>query len=86
MHPQNVSVKFQPTDNLKDAYFKMTVCVHFSLNAKELLLPAPFLEQGCAITARPSDTLLKTSCLVLIIMSIVLKSCVLKPYQLKMLI
>ena len=71
------------TDNLlyhfENAYFekkqKHAVFVHISLNANELLLPAPFSGiQLCLYSSflRYSD---KNICLVLIIMSITLKSC-----------
>jgi len=35
------------------------VFMHVSLNANELLLPAPFPEQDCDFTAGNADTLLK---------------------------
>ncbi len=62
MCPQN----FQPTDNLsyyfENAYVKWkqkrAVFVHVSLNANELLLPAPFSRTGLCYY---SSTLLKTS-------------------------
>ncbi len=71
---QNVSVKFQlkyPTDHLlyhfENACFgwkqKRSVSVHVSLNANELLLPAPFSKSGLCLHS--SDTLL--ICLVRII-------------------
>ncbi len=76
-----------PTDhvlyNFENAYFewkqKHAVFVHVSLNANELLLPPPFPEEGCAFTAHSDKK--KKLCLILNIMSIVLKTCILKPYQ-----
>ncbi len=81
-----------PTDNLlhhfENAYFewkqKHVVFMHVSLNANELLLPAPFPEWDCAFTAGTSCTLLKNTCLVLIIMYIALKSCILNHISLNL--
>ncbi len=82
MSPESVafSSKYPTGEN---AYFewkqKRTVFLHLYLNANKLLLPRPF-SRIAAFTACISDTLLKNICLVLIIMLILLKSCVLKPY------
>ncbi len=90
---QNVSVKFQvkiPTDHLlyhfENGCFqwkqKQAVFVHVSLNANELLFPAPFSRIGLCLYSwylRYSD---KNICLVLIIMSIALKSCILNHISL----
>ncbi len=48
--------------------------------------PPPPPPEGNAFTARISDTLLKTMVLFLIIMSIALKTCILKPYQFNLMI
>ncbi len=87
--PQNVSVKLQLKIPHRSSIISFWKCLfwmengnavfkHVSLNANAA--PALFPE-CCAITARTSDNLPKNICLVL--MSITLKSCVLKPYQLK---
>ncbi len=80
--PQSVSVKFQLKTPHRSSIIsfrkwkqKHAVFV-VSLNANEMLLPIPFFpEYGCAFTALTSNILLKSICLVLIIMTITLKSC-----------
>ncbi len=80
--PQNLSVKFQlkiphrSFNHFENAYFewkqKQAVFVHVSLNANELLLPAPFSRIELRLySSYTSDT--KNICLVLIIMYIALK-------------
>ncbi len=92
MSPECVCSKY-PTDNFlyhfENAYIswkqKHTVFVHVSLNATELLLSAPFSRIVGAFTAWSSDTLAKNICLVLIIMSVLLKSCILNNFGLNFL-
>ncbi len=61
--------------------------VHVSLNVNELLLPAHFSRIWLFLySSYLRYSAKKIICLVMIIMSIVLKSCVLKPYQFKLLI
>ncbi len=83
MSPESVafSSKYPTGEN---AYFewkqKRTVFLHLYLNAKKPAATPPLFQNRAVFTACISDTLLKTICLVLIIMLIVLKSCVLNPY------
>ncbi len=85
----SVSSKY-PTDHLlfhfENAYFgwkqKHAVFMHFSLNANELLLPAPFSRIGLCLYSLYVRYSAKNICLVLIIMSIALKSCILNHIRL----
>ncbi len=78
---QNTSHHFE------NAYFEwkqeQSVFVHVSLNANELLFPAPFSRIELRLYRSYLRYCAKNICLVLIIMSIALNSCVLKPYQFK---
>ncbi len=91
--PQNASVKLNskyPTDNLlhhcENAYFEwkqeQAVFVHVSLNANELLFPAPFSRIELRLYRSYRRYCAKNICLVLIIMFIALKSCILNHISL----
>ncbi len=94
--PQNASVMFQlkiPTDHLlyhsENVYLeqkqKHAVSVHVSLNENELLLPTPFSRIGlCLYSWYIRYSAKKNICLVLIIMSISLKSCILNHISLNL--
>ncbi len=79
-----------PTDHLlyhfENAYFewkqKNAVFVHVSLNANELLLPAPFSRIELCLYSWYLRYSARNICLVLIIISIALKSCVLNHISL----
>ncbi len=95
--PQNVSVKFQleiPHQSFIIAFRKCLFWVkaetHYFcawlFKCKWATAPRPLFQNRAVPTAPNSDTLSKNICLILIIMCISLKSCVLKPYQLTLLI